>query len=138
MEQLEVPNGQAIRSDQMPESYYQRMGRTFRKYNVSSVAFRYVDWQTFKALWRWCRRRHKNKPAAWIRDKYFHRIGNRSWTFSEKLTEDNYLALVYATDTNITRFTRIKAEANPYDEIWMEYFAERKNKSYSNFKFVYE
>ena len=78
------------------------------------------------------------KPAAWIRDKYFHRIGNRSWTFSEKLTEDNYLALVYATDTNITRFTRIKAEANPYDEIWMEYFAERKNKSYSNFKFVYE
>ncbi len=84
------------------------------------------------------RRRHKNKPAAWIRDKYFHRIGNRSWTFSEKLTEDNYLALVYATDTNITRFTRIKAEANPYDEIWMEYFAERKNKSYSNFKFVYE
>ena len=39
---------------------------------------------------------------------------------------------------NITRFTRIKAEANPYDEIWMEYFAERKNKSYSNFKFVYE
>ena len=104
----------------------------------SSVAFRYVDWQTFKALWRWCRRRHKNKPAAWIRDKYFHRIGNRSWTFSEKLTEDNYLALVYATDTNITRFTRIKAEANPYDEIWMEYFAERKNKSYSNFKFVYE
>lgn len=110
----------------------------FQKYNVSSVAFRYVDWQTFKALWRWCRRRHKNKPAAWIRDKYFHRIGNRSWTFSEKLTEDNYLALVYATDTNITRFTRIKAEANPYDEIWMEYFAERKNKSYSNFKFVYE
>ncbi len=95
----------------------------FQKYNVSSVAFRYVDWQTFKALWRWCRRRHKNKPAAWIRDKYFHRIGNRSWTFSEKLTEDNYLALVYATDTNITRFTRIKAEANPYDEIWMEYFA---------------
>ena len=110
----------------------------FQKYNVSSVAFRYVDWHTFKALWRWCRRRHKNKPAAWIRDKYFHRIGNRSWTFSEKLTEDNYLALVYATDTNITRFTRIKAEANPYDEIWMEYFAERKNKSYSNFKFVYE
>ena len=50
----------------------------------------------------------------------------------------NPIALVYATDTNITRFTRIKAEANPYDEIWMEYFAERKNKSYSNFKFVYE
>ena len=45
---------------------------------------------------------------------------------------------INATDTNITRFTRIKAEANPYDEIWMEYFAERKNKSYSNFKFVYE
>jgi len=33
--------------------------------------------------------------------------------------------LVYATDADIRRHRKIKAEANPYDPIWEAYFEER-------------
>lgn len=110
----------------------------FQRHNVSAVAFRYVDWQIFKALWKWCKRRHPHKSAAWIRDKYFHRIGNRSWTFSEEISPDAYFSLVYATNTSIIRHPRIKAEANPFDAAWQDYFIQRHTKHHSNFAFVYE
>ncbi len=40
--------------------------------------------------------------------------------------EKYYLRLKYATDTDIKRFTKIQAEANPFDENWQIYFEERE------------
>ena len=110
----------------------------FHKHNVSTEAFRYVDYQIFEALWRWAKRRHKRKSARWIKDKYFHKIGNRIWCFSEKTDTDSFISLVYAGDTRITRHTMIKTDVNPYDINWQDYLEKRKNNKTSNFITVYE
>ncbi|HGI1933910.1 TPA: group II intron maturase-specific domain-containing protein, partial [Streptococcus agalactiae] len=104
----------------------------YQKYNVSSKAFEKLDYEIYKSLWTWCVRRHPKKGRKWIAKKYFHTIGNRTWTFSvatgEKMEngEKYYLRLKYATDTDIKRFTKIQAEANPFDENWQIYFEERE------------
>lgn len=102
----------------------------FHRFNVSSEIFAYVDMQIFRALWRWAIRRHRNKGRRWIAKRYFHRIGTRHWTFSEVwMREDGsagYYALVYAKDTKIVRFPRIRDAANPYDDAWDIYFEERE------------
>ena len=104
----------------------------FHKHNVSSKAFEYVDFQIWKALWRWAKRRHKNKGRKWIAARYWRTEGNRTWTFSAKTAskkengENYYVDLKYATNTDIVRFPKIKAAANPFDEEWQQYFEERE------------
>ena len=105
----------------------------YHKYNVSSESFDKLDFDIWRALWRWCYRRHKRKGRGWTAKKYFHHIGGRSWTFSYKSDDyDGYLRLVYACDTDIRRFDKIKAEANPYDIEWQEYFAQREERKMRN------
>lgn len=110
----------------------------FHKHNVATETFRYVDYQIFEALWRWAVRRHNNKSAKWIKEKYFHKIGNRTWCFCEQLSKDSFIQLIYAGDTRITRHTVIRLDANPYDVNWMEYLNNRKKKSISNFVKAFE
>lgn len=110
----------------------------YQKYNVSSKAFEKLDYEIWQALWKWCKRRHPKKSRKWIARKYFHTIGNRTWTFSAKTDgkmengEDYYVRLIYTTNTDIKRFTKIKAEANPFDENWQVYFEEREEKQMRN------
>ncbi len=105
----------------------------YQKYNVSSKSFDRLDFDIWRALWKWCCRRHKRKGKRWIAAKYFHHIGGRAWTFSVKPDNyDDYLRLVYACDTDIRRFNKIKAEANPFDEEWQEYFAQREERTMRN------
>lgn len=104
----------------------------FHKHNVASKTFEYVDFQIWKALWRWAVRRHPKKSRKWIAARYWHTVGGRTWTFGAKTSskkdngEDFYIDLKYATNTDIVRFTKIKADANPFDEEWQQYFEERE------------
>ncbi len=105
----------------------------YHKYTVSKVAFSKVDHEIFLILWRWIKRRHPKKGKHWMVKKYFHTVGNRLWTFSvlrkDKAFNGNeqmYTRLLCAADTKITRFVKVKSEANPYDEEWQTYFEERK------------
>ena len=104
----------------------------FHKHNVSARAFEYVDFQIWQALWKWANRRHKNKSRKWIAARYWHTVGNRTWTFGAKTSskkangENYYVDLVYATNTDIVRFPKITAAANPFDEEWQQYFEERE------------
>ncbi len=105
----------------------------YHKYNVSSEAFEYVDYQIFKCLWKWCLRRHKRKGKKWIVAKYFNTIGNRTWTFSVKTNEQFkngepvYIRLIYAANTDIKRFRKIKSEANPFLHEYEQYFIDRED-----------
>ena len=47
-------------------------------------------------------------------------------------TKAPYLALEYATNTNILRFKKIVAEANPFDERWNGYYEERDGEKMLN------
>lgn len=99
----------------------------FQKYNVSSQAFDRFDFDVWRCLWRWCKRRHPKKSHKWIAKKYFRRVGTRNWTFSVNMADSFELHLIYATDTKIVRscedideaslsYAEVKALAtgNPY------------------------
>lgn len=109
-----------------------------QRYVVSSKVFSRVDYEVYKCLWQWAKRRHKKKSHKWIAQKYWHHIGSRQWTFSvpyeNQSTEGEplYCKLEYATDTKIIRFKKIVAEANPFDECWTDYFEEREGEKLLN------
>jgi len=100
----------------------------FQKYNVSSQAFDRFDFDVWRCLWRWCKRRHSKKSHKWIAKKYFRRVGTRNWTFSVNMADSFELHLIYATDTKIVRWLKTKSEATPFDERFTEYFEDRDTK----------
>ena len=100
----------------------------YHRYSVASKAFSRFDYEVWQALWQWAVRRHRNKGARWVRQRYFQTIGNRNWIFANRVkTTDatQIVKLVYAKDTVIKRHRKIKADANPYDLNWEAYFEER-------------
>ena len=50
--------------------------------------------------------KNPKKSHKWIAQKYFHQQGTRTWTFSEEIAQGQTLRLIYATDTDITRFLK--------------------------------
>lgn len=109
-----------------------------QRYVVSSKVFSKVDYEIYKCLWQWAKRRHKKKGRKWIAQKYWHHMGSRQWTFSVPYENQStkgeplYCKLEYATDTKIIRFKKIVAEANPFDEYWTDYFEEREGEKLLN------
>lgn len=96
----------------------------YHRHVVSKKAFKDVDDAIFELLWRWARRRHRNKSAGWVRRKYYRTIRGRSWMFhGEALGEDQ--VLTKATRVAIERHVKVKGEANPYDPMWEVYFEQR-------------
>jgi RNA-directed DNA polymerase len=103
----------------------------YHKHIVAKKTFQSVDHQIHKLLWRWVKRRHPNKGARWIKEKYFTQVGNREWMFSLKRVQQDtsetlpIRPLFKATSVKITRHTKIRAEANPFDPQWETYFEKR-------------
>jgi hypothetical protein len=54
----------------------------YHRHCVASRAFHRVDFEIWRKPWRWSRRRHPNKGARWVRSRYFHTMGGRTWTFA--------------------------------------------------------
>ncbi len=97
---------------------------------VAKETFAKVDSVIWKSLWRWAKRRHPNKSRPWIAERYFRTIGSRSWVFACKTRnrkgEIMTLSLFRAADLRIVRHTKVKAEANPFDPSYDQYFENRK------------
>ena len=53
----------------------------YHRHVSSKATFACVDHAIFEALWRWAKRRHPNKGAHWIRNRYFCQQGSRAWSF---------------------------------------------------------
>ena len=98
----------------------------YHRHIVSKKTYSYVDAQIYKALWKWCRRRHGNKGKWWISTKYFHKIGTRSWVFAAENQKGELKQLIIAASTKIIRHTKIRQGANPYESEWQVYFEERE------------
>jgi 5-methylcytosine-specific restriction endonuclease McrA len=82
----------------------------------------------WKAIWRWCVRRHPRKSRKWVakRDFTYHK-GNR-WTLFAKDNGTTYYLSKLAT-VPIRRHIKIKAAANPFtkeDEPIFEKHLQRK------------
>lgn len=99
----------------------------YYRYSVAKNVFCYIDHNIFKSLWKWARRRHPNKPAKWVKGKYFIRSGRRDWRFfgKEKGKKNDNILLNVAGSTHIKRYVKVKAEATPYKPEFKEYFYKR-------------
>ena len=71
----------------------------------------------FRMLWRWCRRRHREKSRKWIRTKYFQRDGHRDWVFTGTLRDQKGqgwpIQLMAAAKVRIIRHVKIRSEPTP-------------------------
>ena len=76
-------------------------------------------------VWRWCRRRHRNKSRKWIKEKYFQRDDHRHWVFTGTLRDQKGqgwpIQLMEAAKVRIIRYVKIRSDVNPYDPKWELY-----------------
>ena len=103
----------------------------YHRHVVASDTFNDIDSEIWRSLWQWAKRRHPKKGKVWIKNKYFKSIGTRNWVFSaETMTykldgNKKWIKLRKAGDVPIKRHVKVKAEANPFDPAWENYFEER-------------
>ena len=103
----------------------------YHRHVTAAEAFGRVDYEVWRHLWRWARRRHPNKPKRWVKERYFHTIGRRTSVFAadtgNRTPEGTPVltSLVYASDTKIRRHVKTRRLANPFDPLWNPYFLER-------------
>ncbi len=101
----------------------------YHRHVVAKASFSLIDSHIWQLLWKWARRRHPAKGARWVKDRYFHANGHRSWEFAAKSVVDGIpqrLRLVRAMTVPITRHVKIQSSANPFDPAWMPYFTRRR------------
>ena len=81
------------------------------------------------SLWRWCRRKHRNKSATWVKAKYFlPHLRRKAWFRGNYTGSDGQSSKIWlqlANRTPIRRHIKGRNEANPYDPKWDAYFEQR-------------
>ena len=96
---------------------------------VSSKVFAKLDSEIFLALNRWILKNHPTKGKRWITSKYYSTVNGNHWRFhcviKDKAGNKKKLYLKLASDTHIRRHNKIKADANPFDPRFREYFQKR-------------
>lgn len=94
----------------------------YHSHVVAKEAFSKLDHLIHWRIWRWAKRRHPRKSAAWIEKKYFHSIDGRKWVFSlpykNSKGEMKHYRLISLADTKIEYITeRLPGGYNPYDPV---------------------
>lgn len=92
---------------------------------VAKEAFSRMESLLLWRLMRWAKRRHPNKNAGWIRQKYWRSVGGRNWVFAADVVAKDgskqVMELYSLAGTPIERHKKIKGEFHPYDPQWEEY-----------------
>ncbi len=108
----------------------------YYRHVVSKQIFSKVDTAIFQAIYRWTRRRHPNKGATWIFDKYYkHPAPNNWWFHAKTRTADGHadmFRLIRMASTKIVRHVKVIAKATPYDPAYNSYFERRKRQRRSS------
>ncbi|WP_298013046.1 group II intron reverse transcriptase/maturase [uncultured Castellaniella sp.] len=101
----------------------------YHRHSVAKRAFSWIDAHIWRLLWNWAKRRHPNKGARWVKDRYFHVIGRSNWNFATKGSADGkivVLKLFRAPAVSIIRHVKIAAAAHPFDPAWAKYLSRRR------------
>ena len=96
----------------------------YHRHICAKKTFNKVDHLIWKAIWRWCCRRHPNKGKKWIYNRYFTTFKGDKWRFATKVEGKSYY-LNKAAHIPIQRHTKIRAAANPFDKEEQAYFDQR-------------
>ena len=90
---------------------------------VSKSTFSKLDMLLWKRIGRWTSRRHPNKSAKWVKNKYFPRCkATRNW-----LLNDGDYILNQHSDVAIIRHVKVKGIKSPLDGDWT-YWSSRIGK----------
>ena len=104
----------------------------YHRHMVAKEAFGRNDHNVWSMLWRWAVRRHPNKGARWVKQRYFKTKGSRNWVFAATETKEDGTkrehVLLKESDTPIQRHIKINYKANPHDPAWAQYFESRWGK----------
>lgn len=107
----------------------------YHRKKVAKQTFSYVDYQVFNALWRWAKRRHRNKGHRWIRHRYWCTSGSKRWVFADwevnRLGEKKRWTLMRASEVLIRRHGKVSADYNPFDPEQEPYGESRRLKAMS-------
>src|ERR1017187_4134660 len=80
--------------------------------------------------------RDPNKDTRWVKAKYFKSKGLRNWVFAATENKEDgtqrEFTLLKESATPIQRHVKIKADANPHDPQWEQYFESRWGKKMLN------
>ncbi len=110
-----------------------RGGANYYRHVVSKATFSLVDTHIFKAIYRWIKRKHKEKNAKWLKRRYFTTVKMNHWRFFawDKDAQGNIKQrILYRADsTSIKRHVKIRGAANPFLKEYAEYFEKRKGKA---------
>jgi RNA-directed DNA polymerase len=100
----------------------------YHKHIVSKRTFWELSKYIFAKLLKWAKQQHPNKKIHWIWDKYFS-SGNRNGRFSEQVNgKDGKMRSFQLFEIGfvpIRRFVKVLSGANPFDENFDKYFAQR-------------
>ena len=99
----------------------------YHRHCAAKKTFSWIDYHIWKAIWRWCVRRHSNKNKGWIVRKYFTKYREDKWTFFAKYGKKEYILFKLAR-TPIVRYTKIKYNLNPFAKEDEPYFEEHLQK----------
>lgn len=98
------------------------------KHHVAKKVFTRIDHILTRQLMVWAYRRHKNKSKKWAIGKYFHREGRKGWIFrcgTKQKKENVIFTLCKMREIPITRYIKVRKDANPFDPEWNDYFEKR-------------
>ncbi|MEL7039825.1 MAG: group II intron maturase-specific domain-containing protein, partial [Cyanobacteria bacterium J06592_8] len=82
---------------------------------VSQKVFERIWNLTYWKLVKWGIKRHRNKGNIWVYLKYFQTIGGDNWTFATRPEGENPMRLLKHSETQITRYVKVKDDASPYN-----------------------
>ena len=99
-----------------------------KRSQIASKTFQALDAYLWIHLWKWARKRHTKMSKVKLKDKYWHRVGNKNWVFGIKKNEDVILRLQLHSKIPIKRHTKVKGIASPFDGNSI-YWAKRTGKS---------
>ncbi len=85
--------------------------KPYQSKKVFTKLYSLIHWK----LWKWGRKRHRNKGKIWLRQKYWHTVGKDNWVFSTG-GQSNPFQLIkhHSIPTNIG-YIKVKGKASPYD-----------------------
>ena len=96
----------------------------YYQHDAAKRTFSKIAYAIFQALWRWAKRRHRNKSIRWVARKYFWGIPRQTWAFHGEF-EGKMKTLISIASIPVTRYIKVRQKANPYDPAWEVYFEER-------------
>jgi RNA-directed DNA polymerase len=105
------------------------IGNFYRNGQAKEV-LSYIDYKVWKALWQWCKRRHPNKGAGWVKRKYFKTIKGRKWIFAttiqDRREEEKVKTIFFAASTPLEEHVKVKGKNSPDDPALIKYWKDRQ------------